>query len=284
MFPLFYKQVAPELARTLTVFFWHLVRGSSFPAFRRLADVVPVLNGAASSYVGDYRPISITHILSKVFEKIVTGILSNFLKSYSMFPPSKFSYRRGLGTGDALLTLSNYLLAALDRGIERRLFQLDFSAAFDRVSHCDLLHKLRSTGVGGQFLSLVSEFLSDRRQRVRLDGKGSTSVDVVSGVTQGSVLVSLLFILYTSELLHIIGYHIMGYADGTMIYAVISGPLSRPQVMESMNQDLAAIKSWCMKWHMRLNNKKTKSMVVSRSWPSAPGYGGFTLVVLSLRS
>ena len=62
-------------------------------------------------------------------------------------------------------------------------------------------------GVGGQFLFIVSQFLSDRMQRVRLNFKASVSVDVVSGMPQGSVLGPLLFILLNSELLHIVGNH-----------------------------------------------------------------------------
>ena len=63
--------------------------------------------GSASSNVFDYRPISITPVLSKVFEKIVAGKSSHFLERNGMLPPSQFSYRRGLGTWDALLTLSH---------------------------------------------------------------------------------------------------------------------------------------------------------------------------------
>ena len=70
--------------------------------------------------------------------------------------------------------------------MERRFVQLDLSVAFDRISHCCLLHKLDTMGVGGQVLSIVSEFLSDREQSVRLDGKVSASVDVFSRVPQGS--------------------------------------------------------------------------------------------------
>ena len=93
--------------------------------------------------------------------------------------------------------------------MEERVIQLDFSAAFDRVSHCGLVYKLKSIGVGKQFSSIASEFLRYRRQRVRLDGKVSASVDVVSGVPQGSVLGPLLFILciilcYASTLLETI--------------------------------------------------------------------------------
>ena len=65
--------------------------------------------------------------------------------------------------------------------MEGRLVQLDFSAAFVEVNHRGLLYKLRSIGVGGQFLSIVSQFLSGRRQRVCLDGKVTVLVDVVSG-------------------------------------------------------------------------------------------------------
>ena len=71
--------------------------------------------------------------------------------------------------------------------MEERLVQLNFSTAFDRVSHRGLLYKLRTIGVQAQFLSVVSELLSDRRQRVRLDGTVSASVNVVSGVPQGSI-------------------------------------------------------------------------------------------------
>ena len=77
MFPLLYKQVAWELASQLAVIFRHMVWGSCFPACWRLADVVPVPKGSSSSDVGDYRPISVTPVLSKVFKKIVAGKLSH---------------------------------------------------------------------------------------------------------------------------------------------------------------------------------------------------------------
>ena len=111
--------------------------------------------------------------------------MSNFLESNSLLPPFQFSYRRGLETCDALLTLSHRLQVALNRGIERRLVQLDFSAAFDKIGHCDSLYKLRSIGIGGQFLSIVSELLSARKQSVRLDCKVNASVDLVSRMAQG---------------------------------------------------------------------------------------------------
>ena len=69
----------------------------------------------------------------------------------------------------------------------------------------------------------------------------------------------------------------MGYGDNITIYAVIPRPLSCPQMMKSLNRDLVAIHSRCLKWHMRLNPKRTKSTVVNRPRIYAPGYDNLTL-------
>ena len=95
-----------------------------------------------------------------------------------------------------------------------------------------------------------------------LDGKVRAWVDLVSGVLQGRFFGLLLFMLYTFCIFHVVGNPIVGYADDTMIYVVIPRPHSC-QVLKSLNQDLAAINSWCLKWRMRLNSKITKYMVVS---------------------
>ena len=68
-----------------------------------------------------------------------------------------------------------------------------------------------------------------------------------------------------------------GYVNDTTIYAVIPKPLSPPQVMESLNPDLSGIDSWCLNWHMRLNPRKTKPIVVNRFRIYAPGYGDLTI-------
>ena len=112
---------------------------------------------------------------------------------------------------------------------------------------------------------------------MRLDGKVSKSVDVVSVVPQGNVLEPLLFISCTSELFHNLENHTMSYADDTTIYAVIPRPPSRFQVMESLNHDFVSIYSCFSKWYMRLSPSKPKSTVVSRSRIYAPGYGDITL-------
>ena len=107
---------------------------------------------------------------------------------------------KGLDSTDALLTISHRRQKSLDEGMESCIVQLDFSAAFDRVSHSGLLFKLKCIGVGGSVLSVCTEFLSESRQRVVFDGAASEWIPIISGMPQGSVLGPLLFILYTSEM------------------------------------------------------------------------------------
>ena len=105
----FYKQVAPELESKLAVIFRHLLKWISFPTCWRLASVIPVLKESSSSVAGDYGPILITPILSKVFEEIETGKLSHFVEDNSLLPHSQFLYTRGLEKCNALLVLSHRL-------------------------------------------------------------------------------------------------------------------------------------------------------------------------------
>ena len=77
---------------------------------------------------------------------------------------SLFVGKVGAALHDALLTISHHLQNSLGAVTESYIVQLDFSAAFDSVSHSGLLFKLKSIGVGGSLLSICTEFLSDRRQ------------------------------------------------------------------------------------------------------------------------
>ena len=119
--------------------------------------------------------------------------------------------------------------------------QIDFSAAFDRVNHQGILYKLCSVGIGGFVLPIVTQFLSDQSQHVMVDGCRSKLVNVVSGVTQGSVLDPLLFLLYTSELFSILENKLISYADDSTVIAVVPSPGLRVAVAESLSHDLVKV-------------------------------------------
>ena len=143
-------------------------------------------HNSEKSTVANYRPISITSVLSKVFDRLVSVRLGQYMERNDALPKTKCAYRKGLGTCVALLRVSYTLQSALESGQEARIVQIDFSKAFDRVNHQGFLYMLCSVGIGGSVLSILTQSLSNRSQHVMMDGCRSKLVDVVSEVPQGS--------------------------------------------------------------------------------------------------
>ena len=135
-----------------------------------MANVTPIPEGPPSSSASNYRPISLTPILSKVFERLVSVRLGRFIEGRGVLPTTQFAYRKGRGTCDALLYVAHTLQNALEMGQEARIVQIVFSVACDRVNHQGILFKLCSVGVGGSVLSFLTLFLSNRSQYVVVDG------------------------------------------------------------------------------------------------------------------
>ena len=240
-----------------------------------LAQCVSTLvpKGPLSCLFTEYRPISITPVMSKVFEKLVTVRLQRYLEACAHLPSCHFVYgKKLLGTCDALLTICQMGQKALEDGGELFLVQVDFSATFDRLNHTGFLHKLRSVSVGGSVLNIIEHFLANRTQRVVIDGVARISVPVISGVPQGSVLGPLLFLVYTSELSEILENTLVTYADNSTLLATVPSPAERVNLGESLNRDLTRISECCMRLGMLVNAIKTKAMVVSRTLTALPRF------------
>ena len=229
MFPLFLKRTADVLAPRLSVVF-RLLHLSSFPTCRRQANVTPIPKGPPSSSVANYRPISITSVLSKVFERLVSVRLGRFMERSGVLPTTQFAYRKGLGTCDALLCVSHTIQSALESGQEARIVQIDFSAAFDRVNHGEF-----SISSALWILEVLcclcchSSYLIDHSM-FWWKGCRSNMVDVVSGVPQGGVLGPFLFLIYTSEHFSILENKLIGYADDSTLMAMVPFPGFRSAV------------------------------------------------------
>ena len=199
IFPLFFIKTAHFLAPKISVIFRKLTRVGKFSLCWRRANITSTSKSAtAGSCPSDYRPISITPILSKIFEHLLAKRLNAFAEVNNLFPNQQLGFRKGLGACDAVLTISDRVQRALDSGFVARMVGLDFSAAFDRVNHNALIYKLRQLSIGGPFLNILMDFLTDRKQHLVVDGHYGEWRSVISGVPQGSVLGPLLFILYNT--------------------------------------------------------------------------------------
>ena len=110
-----------------------------------------------------------------------------------------------------------------------------------------------------------------------VDGCLSKLVNVVSVAPQESVLGHQLFLLYTAELFSIVENKLYDYADASTLVAIVPSPGEKVAVSESLNRDLNRVSVWCDLWGMKLNARKTKTMIVSRSRTVHPQLTPLTL-------
>ena len=124
-----------------------------------------------------------------------------------------------------MIYTSHKIYEALANGEDVCFVSLDASAAFDRVWHDGLIHKLNNKGISGNLLAWLTNYLMDRKQRVVIKGQTSEWHNNTAGVPQGSILAPLLFLIYVDDIVKDIESDILLFADDTSLMEIISEPL-----------------------------------------------------------
>lgn len=237
---------------------------NAIPRCWKTSFITPVPKTKAPSEFSDLRPISILPALSKVFEKIVNQQMRAHLDANGLLPDFQSGFRPQHGCISGLLKVTDDILEAADKGLLTALVLLDYSKAFDKLNHKLLLAIMRYYGFGMEALQLISDYLTDRRQCVRLGTSVSTPIGVSSGVPQGSILGPLLFILYTSELfVNLINSNIHLYADDTQLYiSFLPGMLN--ESMNRLQDDVNRLVSASQAFGLDINFSKCQLMLLGR--------------------
>ncbi len=194
------KALAPVIAAPLA----HLVRksleSSAVPDKFKMARVTPVHKGKGKpmDQASSFRPISILSAMSKVLERAVLLQLSPHLAP--LLPSSKFGFRRGRSTTQAILTAQGSWAEARARGLAIGIAGYDMSAAFDTVDPEMLAAKLNGMGITGKEGKWFRHYLLNRRQQVDYNGVLSPFQQVLYGIPQGSILGPVLFLVLVSDL------------------------------------------------------------------------------------
>ena len=225
------------------------------PAEWKLASIVALHKKGSRDSALNYRPVSLTSILCKVYEKIVrkhilTYVEKSISKSQHGFVNKRSCLSNLLETVDAVLDI-------LETGDPVDILYLDFCKAFDTVPHYRLLTKIESMGITGNTLNIVQDFLSGRSMTTVVRGSYSMSKAVLSGVPQGSVLGPLLFVLYINDLPDNIKHNICKlFADDLKIIA-------NANRYSEVCHDLSKLEEWESLWLLRFNTEKCKVMSIA---------------------
>ena len=244
--PRILKDLAQELAPTLTILFQQLYDSGTTPQDWRDANVAPIFKKGKRHLPENYRPVSLTSVLSKQYEHILCSTIAKHLKDCGILTDDQHGFRSKRSCETTLLASTHDWADVLHRGGQTDVVFLDFSKAFDCVPHKRLLEKLRYYGIDGKNNDVIKSLLSGRRQRVVINGTKSSWADVSSGVPQGTVIGPILFLIYINDIQRNISSRMRLFADDSTIYREIK---SRDDHL-ALQEDLRRLDAWAESWQM----------------------------------
>ena len=230
------------------------------PKIWKTANVMALHKKGSKMDCANYRPISLTCILCKIYEKIIRShILKHVLGKISRRQHGFLIGRSCLSNLLEFMDSVNDLLAA---GEDLDIFYFDFQKAFDTVPHNRLRIKLETFGIRGKTLNVITDFLSERSFKVLVGNEKSADLPVTSGVPQGSVLGPLLFLLYINDLPDRVSNYVSLFADDLKMHGKSSS--------QGLNQDdINQLVKWQNIWLLTFNtnDKKCKVMHIGKNNP-----------------
>ena len=259
------KRCAVGLAYPLSLIFKLSYNTGHLPDEWKLANVVPVHKKGSKSNVENYRPISLTCLVSKIFERLVQEKLMDITKQF--LDPRQHGFLAKKSCTTNLVKFCDTLATSLNDGHSSDIVYFDFAKAFDSVNHDLILRKLKSMyTVDGVLLKFLRDYLQNRTQRVVIGNAMSSTKPVLSGVPQGSILGPLLFVLFINDLPSGLspGTDLALYADDTKISRCI---LSETDNLV-LQKDIDYLNDWASRNLMKFHPLKCKVLSVSKSAPA----------------
>ena len=256
------------MAGPLSILFKLSYNSGCVPREWKLAHVVPIHKKGSKGNIEHYRPISLTSLVMKTFERIIKYELLGHTSHLLDNRQHGFLSQKSCTTN--MTGFCDNLAVSLNDCHTTNVVYFDFSKAFDSVNHDLILHKLKNFyNIDGRLLKFIKNYLEGREQRVIVGNTKSHVKPVLSGVPQGSILGPILFVLFINDLPGGLspGTDLALYADDTKIWRTIRSVDDQ----EAIQNDITYLHNWSIQNKMKFHPQKCKVLSVANNPPLLPG-------------
>lgn len=248
------KSCASQLCNIFSQLFSWSVIDCCVPDLWKKSVICPVPKKSKPVSLNDYRPVALTSIVMKCFERLILKQI--ILQTASYQDPNQFAYKLNRSTDDATLTLLHNAYSHLEKtGSFVRILFIDFSSAFNTIQPHLMALKLLSYDVSPHLVLWIISFLVNRSQSVRFQQAISSVCCTSTGSPQGTVLSPVLFTLYTNDCTGNSTTPLVKYSDDSALQ-----DLSNSHSMYCDRVNMLA--TWCKDNYLELNVQKTKEMLI----------------------
>lgn len=270
------NSVIETLSPYFATLFNRCVDQGIFPDLMKHSKIVPLFKSGDETDPGNFRPVSVLPVFSKIFEKLMLNQMLTHFSVNNLLHTQQFGFTKGRSTSDAGVALIRHIFHAWEKSQDAIGIFCDLSKAFDCVCHDTLLSKLEHYGIRNQGLDILKSYLKNRVQRVQINGTTSTGSLVEMGVPQGSILGPFLFLIYINDLPVVVKdlSNIVLFADDTSLIFEVN---RKSNSFEHVNSTLSKVQDWFTVNNLALNPRKTKCINFSLSTIGAQNDKNITL-------
>ena len=246
------EQISIPLARVFNL----SLKEGVVPFEWKEANIIPLFKKGSRNKSENYRPMSLTSVICKLVEMLIKDHMVDFLVKHQLLNSSQHGFLKARSCLRNMLCFFEEITNWIDVGSPADIIYLDFQKAFDKVPHQRLLLKLKAHGIGDNITDWIEQWLTDRRQRVAVDGEVSNWKSVLSEVPQRSVLGPILFLIYINDLDDSITSNVLKFADDTKLFRKVNTDGDK----QHLQNDLDRLVKWSEKWQMLFNFGKCKCL------------------------
>ncbi len=261
------KNTSQSLRTIMLAIFNKCMEMKKIPSCYKEAVVTMLHKKDDPSEIKNYRPISVTPAIMRLFERLISIRLWSFLRTKKIIIKNQSGFRAGRQTKDNLFCLTEKAIEGFNDSKKACTIFYDIAGAFDKVWHNGVVYKMFKIGVPAYIIEFIHEFLSDRTFMVKMENIIGSKTDIHCGVPQGGVLSPTLFSIYINDipLANKIDSNSSSYLFADDLADVFMFKTIGPRIEDKINKRLTELHEWLSIWRLTLAATKCNYMILSKN-------------------